>query len=138
MRFIFFLLPWLELFSLIKLGVETTALTALAYVMLTFILGLMLLRRQGRGVANKLRQAQIDGRMTPQWLLDDMAAGFAALLLMVPGVFTDVMAILVAFGPLRRAVARSFQPAPPSTPPSGESNRQPEIIEGSYRRIDDE
>lgn len=138
MRFFFLLLPWLELFSLIKLGVETTALTALGYVLLTFVLGLMLLRRQGRGVAQKLRQAQIDGVVGQQWLLDDMAAGFAALLLMIPGVITDLLAVIVAFGPLRRALARPFTPAPPPASTSRESGRQPEIIEGTYRRIDDD
>lgn len=138
MRFFFLLLPWLELFSLIKLGVETTALTALGYVLLTFILGLMLLRRQGRGVAQKLRQAQIDGVVGQQWLLDDMAAGFAAILLMIPGVITDLLAVIVAFGPLRRALARPFTPAPPPASTSRESGRQPEIIEGTYRRIDDD
>ncbi len=35
MRLLILLLPWLELFSLIKLGVETSALTALLYVFVT-------------------------------------------------------------------------------------------------------
>ena len=35
MRFIIMLLPWLELFTLIQLGIETSALTALGYVLFT-------------------------------------------------------------------------------------------------------
>lgn len=142
MRFFILLLPWLELFSLIKLGVETTALTALAYVLLTFVLGLLLLKRQGRGVVEKLRQAQTNGVVSQQWLLDDMAAGFAALLLMVPGVITDLLALLVAFGPARRALMRPFRSSQEQrrqqAAPESESAREPEIIEGSYQRLDDD
>ena len=37
MRVFFMLLPWLELFTLIQLGVETSALTAIFYVLFTFV-----------------------------------------------------------------------------------------------------
>lgn len=138
MRFFIFFLPWLELFTLIKLGVETSALTALGYVFLTFVLGLMLLRRQGQGLFEKLREAQ-DGRMVgTQWLVDDMAAGFAGLLLMVPGLITDALAVLVVIGPLRRGVMRSIRPVPPQAQKSTREGHQPEIIEGTFHRIDDD
>ena len=50
MRVFFLLLPWLELFTLIQLGIETSALTALGYVFLTFLAGLFVLRIQGMGM----------------------------------------------------------------------------------------
>ena len=46
MRFFFMLLPWLELFTLIQLGIETSALTAIFYVLATLTLGVLVLRRQ--------------------------------------------------------------------------------------------
>ena len=55
MRFLVFLLPWLELFTLIELGIETSALTALGYVLLTFVLGMAILQRQGWGMFERLR-----------------------------------------------------------------------------------
>ena len=62
MRLFLLLLPWLELFTLIQLGVATSALAALAYVFLTFVAGLALLRLQGRDLFNRLREAQ-EGRL---------------------------------------------------------------------------
>ena len=50
MRLFIGLLPWLELFTLIQLGIETSALTALLYVLFTFMLGVAVLRRQGLGM----------------------------------------------------------------------------------------
>ena len=40
MRIFIMLLPWLELFTLIQLGIKTSALTALAYVLFTVLLGM--------------------------------------------------------------------------------------------------
>ena len=47
MRLLIFAYPWLELLSLIQLGVETSALTAIAWVMVMMLLGGALLRRVG-------------------------------------------------------------------------------------------
>jgi len=138
MRFFIFLLPWLELFTLIELGIKTSALTALAYVFATGLLGWAILQRQGRGMFERLRQAQ-DGRIIgPQLLLDDMAMGFAGLLLLIPGVITDVIALLVLIGPLRRRLAGAlFGPQPePFTPERAAGSH--EVIEGDFRRVDDE
>ena len=77
MRFFIMLLPWLELFTLIELGIETSALTAIVYVFATGALGLAILRRQGRGMFESLREAQNGRVIGPQLLLDDMAMGCA-------------------------------------------------------------
>jgi len=81
MRFIVFLVPWLELFTLIQLGIETSALTALGYVLATLLLGIALLQRQGREIFEHLRESQRTGSAGAQLLLDDMALGLAGLLL---------------------------------------------------------
>jgi UPF0716 protein FxsA len=39
-------------------------------------------------------------------LVDDLALAVAALLLMIPGLVSDVFAVVVLIGPLRRAAAR--------------------------------
>ena len=60
MRFAIMLLPWLELFTLIELGIKTSALTALMYVFTTLLLGLAIVQRQGRvcsSASGKLRMA---------------------------------------------------------------------------------
>ena len=138
MRFFIMLLPWLELFTLIKLGAETSALTALAYVFATLILGLLILQRQGQGMFERLRQTQEGRIIGPDLLLDDMAMGLAGLLLMIPGLITDFAALLVVVGPLRRRLARWLMgPQPePYVPERDDSSHV--TIEGRYRRLDDD
>ena len=138
MRFILMLLPWLELFTLIQLGIETSALTAIAYVLGTLALGLLVLQRQGRGMFERLRQAQEGRVMGPQLLLDDMAMGLAGLLLIIPGIITDICALLVMVGPLRRRLARLlFGPQPEVYAPERDETGHV-TIEGQYRRVDED
>jgi len=138
MRFFLMLLPWLELFTLIELGIETSALTALAYVLFTIVLGVAVLQRQGRGMFERLRQSQQGRVIGPQLLLDDMAMGLAGLLLIVPGMITDLFALIVVIGPLRRRLAKWLM-GPQPEPYVPEQDRQPHVtLEGQFRRVDDE
>ncbi|MAT91750.1 MAG: hypothetical protein CME59_04055 [Halioglobus sp.] len=138
MRLLLLLLPWLELFTLIQLGIETSALTALGWVFLTLFVGLALLQRQGRDMFAHLRQAQ-DGRVLgPQLLLDDMAIGLAGLLLVIPGLITDCAALLALLGPLRRRLSRALSGPQPQPYAPGRDSGSRETIEGSYRRLDDD
>ena len=138
MRFFLMLLPWLELFTLIELGIETSALTALAYVLFTIVLGVAVLQRQGRGMFERLRQSQEGRVIGPQLLLDDMAMGLAGLLLIVPGMITDLFALIVVIGPLRRRLAKWLM-GPQPEPYVPDQDRQPHItLEGQFRRVDDE
>jgi UPF0716 protein FxsA len=137
-RIALLLLPWLELFTLIELGIKTSALTAVAYVFVTLFLGLAILQRQGQGLFERLRQAQ-DGRVVgPQLLMDDMAMGFAGLLFMFPGMITDVVALITLVGPLRRRLARALLGPGSVTQPSERAREGSETIEGEFRRIDDD
>jgi UPF0716 protein FxsA len=137
MRYVIILLPWLELFTLIQLGVETSALTALGYVLLTAVLGMWLLRRQGQGMFQRLREAQQGAVLSPQLLRDDMALGLAGLLLIVPGMISDFAALLVLIGPLRRKLQRWFGGPQPEPYRPERDNSGPTTLEGEYRRLDD-
>jgi UPF0716 protein FxsA len=138
MRIAILLLPWLELFTLIELGVKTSALTAVAYVLITLFLGVAILQRQGRGMFERLRQSQ-DGRIIgPELLLEDMSMGFAGLLLMIPGMITDLMAVIVMVGPLRRRLARAVLGSQPEPYIPDQDSGSRETIEGDFRRVDDD
>ena len=136
MRLLILLLPWLELFSLIKLGTETSALTALLYVFATLVLGLAILRRQGRGILQQMQGLQ-EGRVLGSSLLkDEMAVGLAGMMLMIPGLITDVIGLVMLIGPLRRRLGRALmgpQPEPyvPERDTSGHVT-----IEGEFQRRD--
>ena len=138
MGFLIMLLPWLELLTLVELGILTSGLTVLVYVFVTVVLGMAILRRQGRGMFERLRQAQ-DGRIIgPELLLDDMALGFAGLLLIFPGMISDLVALIVMIGPLRRRLANALiGPQAEAYIPERDASGH-ETIEGVYRQVDDE
>ncbi|KAA1194519.1 FxsA family protein [Pseudohalioglobus sediminis] len=137
MRLLIMLLPWLELFTLVQLGIETSALTVLLYVLATLVLGGLILRRQGMQMFERMRALQQGGVLGPQLLVDDMAMGLAAVLLMFPGMLTDVAAVVVMIGPLRRRLAGALggpavEPYAPARDVESET-----IIEGQYTRLDE-
>lgn len=158
MRWLILLLPWIELYTLIQLGSRIGALSTLFYVFITLVLGLAILRLQGMEIIGRLRDAQQGGLVMGQFLADDLAVGFAGLLLLIPGLITDAMAALVLIGPLWRRLTgatpragdtagggegpdphyRAFRDAPGRhEPPGRSSGRGNAPIEGEYERLDD-
>lgn len=156
MRWIFLLLPWIELFTLIQLGSSIGAFATLAYVFVTLVLGLTILRLQGMEIITRLREAQSGGVVVGRLIADDLAVGLAGLLLLIPGLVTDFLAAAVLVGPLWRklfasrgrgrpghdafAGDRGHEPRGPSggSGASGGMGRPSDPIEGEYRHLDDD
>lgn len=139
MRLLIFLYPWLELFSLIQLGVETSALFAIAWVVVTLLLGGALLRRVGKAGLQRLREAQQTGVLRQHIFLDEMAMAGAGLLLIVPGLISDFLAIIVLSGPPRRALARLLGLTMTYTGARSATERNNDYtIEGSFEVVDDD
>lgn len=143
MNWLVLLFPWLELWTLIQLGIETTALTALAWVFGTVALGIGMIRRQGLNLIRQLQRDSESGLITPRFLGDDLAVVSSGLLFVVPGLITDFLALLVLIGPVRRALLRvgpaRFRAEAHSTA-QREADEPPQdnvTIEGDYRRLDD-
>ena len=143
MNWIFLLFPWLELWTLIQLGVETSALTALAWVFGTLVLGVAMIRRRGLRMIQQIQRDSESGLITQRFLGDDLAVVTSGLLLMVPGLITDCLALLVLIGPLRRGLLR-MGPARYRTEAHftvktrpGSKTQDNVTIEGDYRRVDD-
>ena len=101
------LLPWLELFTLIQLGIQTSALTAIALRAgpHRLILGIMpFCSGRAEGMFERLRQGQEGRRIVgPRAvLMDDMAMGLAGLLLVIPRDDQRMLAaLIVVIGPLQ-------------------------------------
>ena len=106
MRLLLLFYPWLELLSLIQLGIETSAMVPLLWVLAMFMLGAALIKRVGTASVLRLREAQQSGVLQQSLFLDDVAVAVAALLLMIPGLISDFFAVVVLIGPLRRFLAR--------------------------------
>lgn len=138
MRLLIFAYPWLELLTLIQLGIETSALTAVAWVMAMMLLGGALLRRVGTAGIQRLRQAQQTGILQQHLLVDDMAMAFAGILLIVPGLLSDFFAVVVLIGPLRRVLARLLGLQNALSPEQNAGHSRDNVtLEGSYKVVDD-
>lgn len=152
MRWFLLFLPWIELFTLIWLGEQTGPLTAMAYVFVTGFFGLSIVRLQGMEILARLRSAQ--GQViVDQWLTAEFAVGLAGLLLLIPGLLTDTLALLVFIAVLRRRLGgRRAWFAPPrrggprpgargSTARRGataSAQRPAQTLEGEFQRLADD
>ncbi|MEL7045363.1 MAG: FxsA family protein [Pseudomonadota bacterium] len=147
MRWILLLLPWAELYGLIQLGGHIGGFATLVYVFLTLVLGMSIVRAQGMEIVARLREAQESGILTGRLLADDLAVGLGGVLLAVPGLITDLLAVVVLLGPLWRRLTGQTRSASPYTAQGGPNDphrsttgqpRRHDTIEGEFRRIDDD
>lgn len=112
---VFVLLPMVELALLIQIGEWIGLGPTLLLVIGTGVLGGMLARRQGLrawlAIQNELR----DGRIPGGALVDGLLILIGGILLLTPGVLTDLfgLSLLVPFSRqrLKRALARRFERA---------------------------
>ncbi len=92
---IFIGLPAIEIFFMIKIGAKIGALNTIALVFLTAIVGVFFARIQGiqtlkSGIINLYQN-----KVPVYELLSGASIAFAALLLIIPGFFTDLIGFLI-------------------------------------------
>ena len=110
MRWIVFLYPWLELWSLLALGSRTSAGMAMLWVLGAAVLGVIMIRVAGAQTLGQLRAAQQAGSLQTQLLQDHVALAIVGLLLLIPGMVSDSLAVLLFIRPLRGLIYRSVAP----------------------------
>ncbi|MEL0307118.1 MAG: FxsA family protein, partial [Halieaceae bacterium] len=110
MKWLLFLYPWLELWSLIELGGQTAPLVSLAWVLAMVMLGGTMILGAGRNSLQRLSQASAGGTLPQQLLLADFAMILSGLLLAIPGLLSDLLAVLILITPLRRLAAALLTP----------------------------
>ena len=150
MRWIVFLYPLMELWSLIELGAQTTAGTAVLWVLAAGLVGLGAIRFAGTQVLSRLQAAQREGALQQRLLAGDMALAFAGLLLTVPGLISDALALLIMIPPVRRLLGKLMGLRGVSTgaqfthsphPPQADINARSEgddglTLEGEFQELD--
>lgn len=102
MRIALFLYPLVELWSLIKLGEATNAVVAVLWVLVAGFVGMATIRLAGAQVMSRLQTAQQQGVLAEQLVASDMALAISGLLLIIPGLISDGLAVLLLIRPLRR------------------------------------
>lgn len=95
-------LPFLEIAGFVWIGSRLGLVLTLIWVLAAMVGGLFLLRRTGMQAVSKLRAALADGTEPGHSLLDAACFTAAAMLLIVPGFFSDALALVLML-PVTRA-----------------------------------
>ena len=92
---IFIGLPALEIFLMIKIGGEIGALNTVALIFLTAIIGIYYARLQGIQTLKSGLINLYQNKVPVYELIAGASIAFAALLLIVPGFFTDIIGFIL-------------------------------------------
>ena len=111
MKWIVFLYPWLELWSLLALGSRTSAGMAMLWVLAAGVLGVIVIRVAGAQTLGQLRTAQQSGSLQAQLLQDNVALALVGLLLLITGMVSDALSVLLLIRPLRSLIYRLVAPS---------------------------
>ncbi|MDK2823726.1 MAG: protein FxsA [Clostridia bacterium] len=104
---IFTLVPLIELALLIKLGQYLGALPTIFLVIITGGIGVFLAKDQGLMVLSKIQYDLQQGILPGDSLLDGLLVLVGSVLLITPGLITDIIGFLLLL-PFSRTVVRKF------------------------------
>lgn len=98
---LFLVIPFIELWLLIKVGSAIGALATLLLLILSGFLGMYLLRHQGLATLAKFQRDMQAGQRPAKSLLEGMMMLLGGLLFIIPGFFTDIIGLILLLPPTR-------------------------------------
>ncbi|WP_426754052.1 FxsA family protein [Myxococcus sp. Y35] len=101
----FIVVPFLELYLLLAIGRQIGPMPTLAWVLLSGLVGASLSRREGRRVLRQWREAMARGQVPEEGILSGVLVLAGGVLLVIPGVITDVVGLLLLLPPVRRLIS---------------------------------
>lgn len=146
-------LPLLELTVLIMVGQAIGFWKLVLVLILTAFSGAALLYWQGWTTMRRAHGAVLRGEPPVEPMIDGMLIVLAGILLITPGLLTDVAALVLLLPPLRRAIARRMlrhvvtstgathkddgPEAPGAAARPGTADARGPVIEGEFERLDE-
>jgi len=105
---IIILIPIIEIYFLIKIGSQIGALSTIALIFTTAIVGIYYAKYEG---LNTLKSGfvQLNKNISPTYeMISGAAIALAALLLITPGFVTDILGFLIVFPISRKIIINQF------------------------------
>lgn len=96
--------PFVEIVALIEVGRRIGVWPTVFLVLAGSVVGGLMLRRQGMTIIDRAREAAARGESPTRTTLDALWTAVAAVLLIVPGFVSDILALALLVPPLRRAL----------------------------------
>ena len=140
---VFFITPIVEMYLLITVAGYIDAWPTIALVMLTAVIGVALLKRQGLATLTRGVTRMNRGEVPAQEMAEGILLAVAGALLLTPGFVTDVVGFLLLFPPSRQAlvvlllrrVEIHTAPSPGAySAPQPTSESRPVTLEGDYEK----
>src|SRR5262249_25962380 len=100
--FVFVILPLVEIAVLIKVGEAIGFWPTMLLLIAAALLGSIVIREQGLSMVGRAFEAMREGRVPLEPMLDSYVVIMAGLLLIIPGLISDAIALLLLIPPLRR------------------------------------
>ena len=101
--FLFTVVPLFELYLLIRVGLYLGAFNTIAIVIFTGIFGAFLAKMEGLRVLYSVQRDLQEGKMPTSQLLDGLLILIGAVLLITPGILTDIIGFILVI-PSTRAL----------------------------------
>ena len=134
--FAIILVPVLEIYLLIKIGSQIGAITTILLIFATAITGVYYAKYEG---LNTLRSgfSQLRRNETPTYeVISGAAIAFAAILLIIPGFFTDLLGFLLIFPITRKIIFGNFTKKFKNK--ENKENKKNNFIDGEFEDIEDD
>lgn len=103
-------LPLLEIVLLVRVGSAVGGFNVLAWIVLSALLGMAVLRTRRMELLQRLQAELGAGQLPGHGVVEDLLALGAGFALLVPGLITDALGVLLLVRPLRVLVARWLRP----------------------------
>lgn len=153
--FLFLAFPILEMAVLIKTGQRIGFWATLALLVGAGVVGSLIMSRQSLAALRRTQESMAQGKPPVAPMIDSLFLLLAGMLLIIPGLISDALALLLLIPPLRRAVARwsvrrmmdkadvqvkvyesASEPWPrPATPGQAPNQATGPVIEGEFERL---
>ena len=101
---LFIVVPATELALLIEVGQQIGTINTLLLIVATGVLGASLAGRQGVGVVRKIQIEMASGHLPGGAIFDGLLILIAGIVLMTPGILTDIVGFLCLIPATRRAI----------------------------------
>jgi UPF0716 protein FxsA len=94
---LFIIVPLIELYILIKIGSYIGGLNTVLLVVLTAMLGAFLARLEGLRTLQQIQSSLSQGQIPAEELIDGVLILVGGIMLITPGVLTDLFALVLLF-----------------------------------------
>ena len=106
---LFVFLPMIELYLLIMLGARIGPMPTIGLIVLTGVIGATLARQQGLSTLAKIQNELKQGRAPTQELVEGAMIVVGGLVLLTPGILTDIFGFAMMVPGSRRSLAKQFK-----------------------------